>query len=205
MRTRDGLSTIYLLPRITRSGGGSLGYDTMIMPPLAARSPPLHLLEHTEFPPALITRHIRSVGIGTAPSGPASASARSAPPAAAAGRPARSDRDRVRTHPQPVRVENRPAVGDVELPSVPRATHDLALTGELQALLVGGGEQSSELSPAERPRPRWQGDSAKAPTTPTSRRVASSMTCRANQSHRFTRRGERPPRCRHPRGSSARA
>ena len=37
----------------------------MIMPPLAARSPPLHLLEHTEFPPALITRHIRSVGIGT--------------------------------------------------------------------------------------------------------------------------------------------
>ena len=60
MRTRDGLSTIYLLPRITRSGGGSLGYDAMIMPPLAARSPPLHLLEHTEFPPALITRHIRS-------------------------------------------------------------------------------------------------------------------------------------------------
>ena len=33
------------------------------MPPLAARSPPLHLLEHTEFPPASITRHIRSVGI----------------------------------------------------------------------------------------------------------------------------------------------
>ena len=35
------------------------------MPTPAARSPPLHLLEHTEFPPASITRHIRSVGIGT--------------------------------------------------------------------------------------------------------------------------------------------
>ena len=43
----------YLLPRITRSGAESLGYDAMIMPTLVARSPPLRLLEHAELPFAL--------------------------------------------------------------------------------------------------------------------------------------------------------
>ena len=39
------------------------------MPPLVARSPPLHLLESTELRSRSITRHIPSVGIGFVPDG----------------------------------------------------------------------------------------------------------------------------------------
>src|SRR5436305_1796339 len=60
------------------------------------------------------------------------------------------DGDLVGAEAQLVGVEDRAAVGEVELPAVPRAAQDLVLAAELEVLLVGRGQEALDLAQAER-------------------------------------------------------